>query len=145
MVLMLKNLSGWTGELHTAFVDALPREPDHSISYTSAAARLNRARLVTAIEARTPEPHPKTGELAFKNEEIKAAKALVDALQKEMKANEAKYADERKQAIAEMNKLSQAVEENKKRLEQAEASLKDAQHQLAQAQQRKRRPWWKFW
>ncbi len=42
--------------------------------------------------------------------------------------------------MAEMNKLSQAVEENKKRLEQAEASLKDPQHQLAQAQQRKRRP-----
>jgi hypothetical protein len=50
------------------------------------------------------------------------------------------YADERTQAMAEMNKLSQAVEENKKRLEQAEASLKDPQHQLAQAQQRKRRP-----
>ncbi len=91
--------------MHTAFVDALPLETNHSISYMSAAA--SQPRLVTAL---APEPQRRN-----------------QSRQKEMKANEAKYAEERKQAIAEINKRRPA-EQNmyKKRLEQAEASLNTA-------------------
>jgi len=143
MVLMMRRLTGWRDALRPVFIDQLTGEADGSFVYTSAAAEENRARLIAAIEQCTPDPHPKSGELAFKSEEIKAKTAEINTLQTEIKANEQKFAQERAEALAAIDAAKKAVNESNDRIAKLDQDLKQAKHDLAKAKKRKK--WWEFW
>jgi len=71
---MVRELSAWKKPFKSVFIEELNEEKDEII-FTDARALENRAKLISAIEHCTPEPHPKKGELQFRHDQIK----LVDA------------------------------------------------------------------
>jgi len=103
VLMMLEQESGWTGPLNALFLPPLPTDDDNKIDLIGKVGTEARLQLLAAIQLRTPKPHPKTGELSFKSDEIKAKDAAIGKLAEDIKKNEEKFAEKRKEMTDSLN------------------------------------------
>lgn len=123
---MLRELSGWKGNLNVVFLNQMTSNDDDQISLSDAVAIDNKAQLITAIEQSTPQAHLKTGELEFQAEQVKSLTVQANQLQK----NIAKFAKEREDALIAITKSHALMEQTKARFAELIVSHKDDQSGL---------------